>query len=347
MKSEDSSSNSRRLVISSIIVFIALIGCYIKEYNYIYKTIVVKTTNTSIVEYGSGNYDLNELIDKIDGEITAVKKDIDTSKVGEQKIVLEVKKDDVVKEVPIIVEVKDTTAPEIKIKSEEIVITAGDEYDILSNLDSVLDVYTGEISYQQKEIVEENIDTNYYTVDGNVNTSVPGTYPIVIKAVDMFGNRSELTYNVVVNQKVQKVDVIQTKVDYSINNNYVGVGDKAALINMAYSLVGSRYVSGGTNPSVGFDCSGFVYYLYSQIGISVSRSSSTQIYDGVGVSYDAAQPGDILSWGYSEGRPTHSAIYLGDGMMVHATNPRQGVIVSNVASWTSGSGTRVIAVRRI
>ena len=47
------------------------------------------------------------------------------------------------------------------------------------------------------------------------------------------------------------------------------------------------------------------------------------------------------------GNITHSALYVGNGMMIHATNPRQGVLLSNIAGWTSGSGTRVITVRRI
>lgn len=119
-----------------------------------------------------------------------------------------------------------------------------------------------------------------------------------------------------------------------------------ALVQLAYSLIGSPYVAGGNSP-LGFDCSGFVQYLYSRVGISISRSTSTQIRDGVAVSYENAQPGDILLWGYSDGVPTHSAIYVGNGQMIHATNPRQGVIASDVAAWTRGSGTSVIAVRRI
>ena len=118
------------------------------------------------------------------------------------------------------------------------------------------------------------------------------------------------------------------------------------LVSIAYSLIGSPYISGSNGP-YGFDCSGFVQYVYSRIGISISRSSSTQYREGVPVSYQDAQPGDILSWGYVDGVPTHSALYVGNGQMVHATNPRQGVIASDVAAWTRGSGSHVIAVRRI
>ena len=117
-------------------------------------------------------------------------------------------------------------------------------------------------------------------------------------------------------------------------------------MQIAYKYIGYPYVSGANGP-YSFDCSGFVQFVYSQVGKSISRSTSTQILDGVGISYDNVQPGDILSWGYTDGVPTHSALYVGNGMMIHAANPSQGVLLSNVAAWTRGSGTRVISVRRI
>lgn len=219
-------------------------------------------------------------------------------------------------------------------------------------MDSVYDKVDGVIDYQQKEIVNYDVDTNYYTIDGNVDTNVSGVYPVVISAVDKYGNKSSVTYNVVVEDKVQEEVVDDSSNNNSSNavinyqNDYTPVADVNGLVNLAYSLIGSPYVAGGTTPS-GFDCSGFVQYLYSMMGVNISRSTSTQIHDGVAVSYDNAQPGDILSWGYVDGVPTHSAIYVGNGQMIHATNPRQGVILSDVAAWTRGSGTRVIAVRRI
>jgi cell wall-associated NlpC family hydrolase len=118
------------------------------------------------------------------------------------------------------------------------------------------------------------------------------------------------------------------------------------LASIAYSLVGKPYISMSNGP-YGFDCSGLVQYVYAQKGISVSRSSSTQIYDGVGVPYEEAQPGDILSWGYSYGNVTHSAMYVGNGKMVHAANPSMGVIVSDVSYWLARSGTKLLSVRRI
>ena len=346
MKTENLPSK-RKLLVTTMFLFISLMLCYFYEYHQIYSSIDVSVSKTAIIEYGSPNYDIRKVVDSIDGEIVSIKKDVDTTKIGPQEIIVEVEKNQIIKEVPIIVEVKDTVAPEIQLKEKMISLTTGEDFDMLSNLSSVYDKVDGKIEYQQKEIVNDNVDTNYYTVESNVDTTKPGTYEVVVKAVDKYGNQSSVTYSVEVSEKVEEVaSVSNANSSSNYQNDYVASGNMTSLVQLAYSLIGSPYVSGGNSPA-GFDCSGFVQYLYSQIGISVSRSSSTQMYDGVVVSYENAQPGDILIWGYSSGVPTHSAIYVGNGQMIHATNPVQGVIASDVAAWTRGSGTYVIAVRRI
>ena len=325
-------------------LFTSLMICYFYEYHKVYQSIDVTVSNSAVIEYGSPNYDIRTVVDSVDGEIVSIKKDIDTTKVGPQEIIVEVEKNQIIKEVPIMVEVKDTIAPKIQLKKEVISLTEGDSFDALSNLTSVYDKVDGEIEYQKQEIVNSEVDTNYYTVDSNVNSDVPGTYEVTVTAVDQYGNESMVTYSVEVFEKVEEVAPVVTQPIYK--NDYVATGDMNSLVKLAYSLIGSPYAAGGNSPA-GFDCSGFVQYLYSQVGISISRSSSTQMYDGVPVSYENAKPGDILIWGYSAGAPTHSAIYVGGGQMIHATNPVQGVIASDVAAWTRGSGTHVIAVRRI
>lgn len=346
MKTENLPSK-RKLLVTTMFLFISLMLCYFYEYHQIYSSIDVSVSKTAIIEYGSPNYDIRKVVDSIDGEIVSIKKDVDTTKIGPQEIIVEVEKNQIIKEVPIIVEVKDTVAPEIQLKEKMISLTTGEDFDMLSNLSSVYDKVDGKIEYQQKEIVNDNVDTNYYTVESNVDTTKPGTYEVVVKAVDKYGNQSSVTYSVEVSEKVEEVaSVSNANSSSNYQNDYVTSGNMTSLVQLAYSLIGSPYVSGGNSPA-GFDCSGFVQYLYSQIGISVSRSSSTQMYDGVAVSYENAQLGDILIWGYSSGVPTHSAIYVGNGQMIHATNPVQGVIASDVAAWTRGSGTYVIAVRRI
>ena len=107
----------------------------------------------------------------------------------------------------------------------------------------------------------------------------------------------------------------------------------------ALQYVGNPYVSGGTSLTNGADCSGFTYRVYSDFGYSLSRTSYQQRSNGRGVSYSEAEPGDIICY---EG---HVGIYLGDGLIVHASNsrpyPSGGIKVSQAQYRT------ILAVRRI
>lgn len=95
-----------------------------------------------------------------------------------------------------------------------------------------------------------------------------------------------------------------------------------ALVQYALSFRGVPYKWGGTTPS-GFDCSGFVQYVYAHFGIHLSRTTYTQIKEGVAVSRNNLQPGDLVFFGY--GSPHHVGIYIGDNAYVHA--PQTGDVV--------------------
>lgn len=96
-----------------------------------------------------------------------------------------------------------------------------------------------------------------------------------------------------------------------------------AIVNTAKQYLGVRYVYGGTSPS-GFDCSGFVKYVLSKNGISVSRTSASQAREGKAVSFSEMQPGDLIFFAKS-GRVHHVGIYVGNGQMIHA--PQTGDVV--------------------
>lgn len=358
MKTVDGSSKKKFLFLMAL-TFIMMVSYYIYHNHATYESIKVVVKEAATVEYGSANYDIEKLIKEVDGEIVSIKKDIDTKIVGEQEVIVEVRKDNIIKEVPIIISVVDSAAPEIKLNKEKITITKGDSYDLESNIASVIDEVDGEISLLKKEESaedkteveekenkkkEETNSKGYYEINYTDDLNSVGKHEIVVRAVDTYGNVATTNFFLEVLEPEPEPEVVP--VAKPVYENLPANAAAGDLVSIAYSLVGSPYVAGANGPT-GFDCSGFVQYVYSRVGVNVSRSSSTQLYDGVAVSYQDAKPGDILSWGYVDGVATHSALYVGNGQMVHATNPSQGVIASDVAAWTRGSGTRVISVRRI
>ena len=108
----------------------------------------------------------------------------------------------------------------------------------------------------------------------------------------------------------------------------------------ALTFLGVPYVWGGTTPS-GFDCSGYVQYVYSHFGISVGRTTYTQQYAGTKISVASAQAGDLYFWG-SYGSAYHVAIALGGGQYVMAPAPGQVVKTGNVSSYTPSFAVRVL-----
>ncbi|KUI03080.1 endopeptidase [Mycobacterium sp. IS-3022] len=92
-------------------------------------------------------------------------------------------------------------------------------------------------------------------------------------------------------------------------------GHSATVIQAALSRIGSPYSWGGSGPNA-FDCSGLVMWSFQQAGISLPHSSQALASGGQPVSRDQMQPGDLVTY-YSDA--SHVGIYIGDGMMVHAS----------------------------
>jgi peptidoglycan DL-endopeptidase CwlO len=102
--------------------------------------------------------------------------------------------------------------------------------------------------------------------------------------------------------------------------------DLASVYNVATQYIGTPYVYGGATPA-GFDCSGFVMYVYAQFGISLPHSSTGQGAAGTRISEADAVPGDLVIM------PGHDGFYAGNGMILHA--PYEGASVRVQPIWTS------------
>ena len=108
-----------------------------------------------------------------------------------------------------------------------------------------------------------------------------------------------------------------------------GVSDvRASVVSYALQFVGNRYVWGGTSLENGVDCSGFTMRILGKYGVSLPHSSKAQPSCGTKISASDAKPGDLFFYG--SGRSiSHVAIYIGTGQIVHASNKRDGIKVSN------------------
>ena len=116
------------------------------------------------------------------------------------------------------------------------------------------------------------------------------------------------------------------------------------IADYALQFVGYPYVWGGADPSTGFDCSGLVYYVYSQFGYQLNRVAADQARNGVHVDPSQLQPGDVLCFYSSGDYIGHAGIYIGNNQFVHAANSRSGVIITDLSGYYS---TRGYEARRI
>lgn len=129
----------------------------------------------------------------------------------------------------------------------------------------------------------------------------------------------------------------EQKTTDSANNEIPTVPSNSAagdqIVSFARQYLGYRYVYGGTTPSTGFDCSGFIYYIYKSCGYSISRSLSAQANTGTAVPKSELQAGDIVFFNNtSSGALGHVGIYIGNGTMIHAANSKRGVVTDTINS---------------
>lgn len=128
----------------------------------------------------------------------------------------------------------------------------------------------------------------------------------------------------------------ETTTDTASSTTTSSCSGGSSVVDYAKQFVGNPYVWGGTSLTSGADCSGFVQSVYNNFGVSLPRTSYEQQNAGREVSYSEAQPGDLICYG------GHVAIYMGNGKIVHASNSRDGIKVSDNAAYRT-----ILSVRRL
>ena len=102
------------------------------------------------------------------------------------------------------------------------------------------------------------------------------------------------------------------------------------IVALAKQYMGTPYVLGGNGPN-SFDCSGFTKYIYAQFGYTLNRTATDQLQNGVSVSRDELQPGDLVFFKYRTSKPvSHVGIYIGDGEFIHASTNKYEVQIDQM-----------------
>lgn len=144
-------------------------------------------------------------------------------------------------------------------------------------------------------------------------------------------------------KKLKQLQQAQNAANMAIQKtNYTATIDNAqgselgkTIAKYACQFIGNPYVMGGTSLTNGADCSGFTYKVYQDFGYSIPRTSYLQRSAGTEVSYENAQPGDLICY------DGHVGMYIGDGLIVHASSAKTGIKVSRAQYRT------ILSVRRI
>ena len=199
-----------------------------------------------------------------------------------------------------------------------------------------------EIEYNGKltplDVAECHDLSNYCMmyIEEDIDTSVSGKYDVTIVASDEANNKTTAKTSITVKEKPRPVitysyytpvyngsyDLINTS--NNEKNATLTDEEKNNLRNQvaAFSkqFIGNPYVYGGTSLTNGADCSGFTMSIYANYGYTLPRSAIDQLYVGIPVDESNLQPGDLVVYYHG-----HVGIYVGSGMMVHASTPEGGI----------------------
>ena len=148
-------------------------------------------------------------------------------------------------------------------------------------------------------------------------------------------------------QRAERIAIAQAEAKKIGQTYKISAIDKQKLLEDAKYFKGGKYVWGGTTPE-GFDCSGYVQYLYKKHNINLPRTAWAQSKKGTNVEINDLQKGDLLFFltDKKRGIPvTHVGIYIGEGKFIHAASKKKGIIISPL---THGSYARsFVSAKRV
>ena len=200
-----------------------------------------------------------------------------------------------------------------------------------------------DLSYSSRTETREYSDTEYYTVSILTVTLRNRSLSAVIESRRL-NEDEQARYEVLLETQGNKAYLFEdVYADYEDPDEYCVAPDAlsdqsfAAMIAEGEKYLGRAYVWGGSKPSTGFDCSGFVSWVVNHSGWNVGRRTANGLKNlCTVVSAEEARPGDLIFFKgtYATNGASHVGIYVGDGMMLHCGNPIQYASI-NTKYWNN------------
>ncbi len=232
----------------------------------------------------------------------------------------------------------------VKDQNEVSTITVSLEQNYLSNNYEIFNPNIKVTSEDIEKLVNEN-KKKEITESENKLESETTDEQIVEEYEEVVEETYEETYTSTSYQEVS--EYVEPAADYAVDEPVYyepapqpNTDVATSLVNFALQFVGYPYQYAGTDLYSGVDCSGFTMKVYEQFGYSLPHNASGQTSYGSYVSLDELAPGDLIFYGYN-GSICHVAIYIGNGQIVHAATPSDGIVT---ASYTM---MPIITARRI
>jgi len=153
------------------------------------------------------------------------------------------------------------------------------------------------------------------------------------KALIDYKNKLDEATALKVAQKEYEYDVALANKQQALATGQSNQTFVSGVIGKAQTLLGVKYVWGGTSTTKGMDCSGFTQYVMGQNGVSLPRTAAEQSQVGQKVAWKDLQAGDLVFWDTIEGNGKsvdHVGIYIGNGQMIHASSSQGKIVVANI-----------------
>ena len=197
---------------------------------------------------------------------------------------------------------------------------------------SMLNVASAENSFKQGDQGSEIAEIQGQLIDLGYDVMADGEFgPATVDAIKQFQESQGITPDGLIGPATYSALLGRDMPDVSRGSSILA----RRIVQTSMQYMGVPYVFGGTTPS-GFDCSGYVRYVFAQAGIYLPRMADEQYYSATPISTAELRAGDLVFFSTYTYGPSHVGIYLDDGQFIHASSSR-GVSIASLGNsyWSS------------